>query len=46
MGKSNISDCYAQGGILRVDLENEQLILEYPMTLLERLEQYLEKLFR
>jgi hypothetical protein len=41
-----IAEHYAQGGSLHIDLENENLILEYPLTLLERLGQYLEKLFR
>ena len=41
-----IAERYGQGGSLKVDLENEKLSREYPVSLLERLEQYLEKLFR
>ena len=41
-----IAERYAQGSILRIDLENEQLTLEYPVSLLKRIELYLQKLLR
>ncbi len=41
-----IAERYGEGSILVVDLENEQLRREYPVSFLRRLEQYLEKLFR
>ncbi len=41
-----IAKLYAKSSKLSVDLKNEQLIREYPVSLLERFGQYLEKLFR
>ena len=40
-----IAECYAQGGSLHVDHQNEQLIREYPESVFQRIEQYLRKIF-
>lgn len=41
-----IARFYAEGGDLRVDLENELLSLEYPVPLWVRLKQFLQKVIR
>jgi hypothetical protein len=41
-----IAQVYAEGGTLSVDMENEQLSLEYPVPLGTKLKQFLERLFR
>ena len=41
-----IAQCYAKGGRLYIDLENDQLKREYSVPLLRRLEQFIENIFR
>jgi hypothetical protein len=41
-----IARLYAEGGDLKVDIENEQLRLEYPVPLGTRLKRFLQRMFR
>lgn len=41
-----IAQLYSEGGDLRVDIENEQLRVEYPLPLGTRLKQFLQRMFQ
>jgi hypothetical protein len=40
-----IAQLYAQGGKLKVNIENDQLRLEYPLPLMTKLKQFLQQMF-
>ena len=41
----DIARCYAQGGTLYIDMENDRLNRDYPVTLWVRFKQFLQKMF-
>jgi hypothetical protein len=43
---SEIAKCYAQGGSLSIDIENDRLIREYPEPLWIRFRKFLQKVFQ